>query len=347
MNLAIEQLKAISVHRVGNRYREEPLVLSQMPSQVSEDVLEQELLSYFLGHFEQALHYHFSGSLSGPDMNTVFSAAAEIFERPEDLHRVSVDLARRLHELSDHQAIKSGDFYVALISDVMIEDEVTEALAIFKAESRDRFLSLAKENGTYQISMGEGTFTGKVDKGCLIYNTDREQGYHVRAIDSNRGPSPAQYWIHEFLGLQQRVDSYYHTQHVMDLTQDFIKSRLPREVPLEKVDQADLLNRSLDYFKGRSQYDEQEFADEVFQDVEIADAFGEFRDDYRARNQLQIEPGFDLHGDAVKKQASGFRSVLKLDRNFHIYIHGDRRLIEKGVDEHGRKFYRIFYQEES
>ena len=49
----------------------------------------------------------------------------------------------------------------------------------------------------------------------------------------------------------------------------------------------------------------------------------------------------------MKKQAKIFKSVLKLDNNFHIYIHGKRELIEQGVDPNGRKFYKIYYEEES
>ena len=50
----------------------------------------------------------------------------------------------------------------------------------------------------------------------------------------------------------------------------------------------------------------------------------------------------------MKRQARVFKSVLKLDKNFHIYIHGDRDRIERGVDERtGRKFYKIYYDEES
>ena len=49
----------------------------------------------------------------------------------------------------------------------------------------------------------------------------------------------------------------------------------------------------------------------------------------------------------MKKQARAFKSVLKLDKNFHIYIHGDRNMIEQGIDNDGRKFYKIYYQEEN
>jgi len=33
-------------------------------------------------------------------------------------------------------------------------------------------------------------------------------------------------------------------------------------------------------------------------------------------------------------------------KNFHIYIHGRRDLIEKGTDESGKKFYKIYFEEE-
>jgi predicted transcriptional regulator len=36
-----------------------------------------------------------------------------------------------------------------------------------------------------------------------------------------------------------------------------------------------------------------------------------------------------------------------IDKNFHIYVHGNRNLIEQGIDETGRKFYKIYYQEEN
>ena len=39
--------------------------------------------------------------------------------------------------------------------------------------------------------------------------------------------------------------------------------------------------------------------------------------------------------------------MLKLDKNFHIYIHGDKDLIEKGYDQTtGKKYYKIYYDEE-
>jgi hypothetical protein len=39
------------------------------------------------------------------------------------------------------------------------------------------------------------------------------------------------------------------------------------------------------------------------------------------------------------------KSVIKLDKNVHIYIHGNRDVVEQGEDGKG-KYYKIYYKEE-
>ena len=60
---------------------------------------------------------------------------------------------------------------------------------------------------------------------------------------------------------------------------------------------------------------------------------------------IRIEDEFGISDSAVKKQARSYKSVIKLDRNFHIYVHGNRNLLEQGEDEKG-KFYKVYYEEE-
>ena len=63
---------------------------------------------------------------------------------------------------------------------------------------------------------------------------------------------------------------------------------------------------------------------------------------------VPLSGGFEISGQAVKKQNSSYKTVLKLDKNFHVYIHGDRQLIEQGFDESkGMKYYTLFFKEES
>ena len=57
---------------------------------------------------------------------------------------------------------------------------------------------------------------------------------------------------------------------------------------------------------------------------------------------------FDISSSAVKRQSRGLKSVIKLDKNFHIYVHGDRQRIQRGFDEaSGLHYYQLFFDDEA
>jgi hypothetical protein len=132
----------------------------------------------------------------------------------------------------------------------------------------------------------------------------------------------------------------------LSLTKQFITSELDKEGVVDKKEQIELLNKSLDYFRAKESFDIEEFQTEVFADDNVIGSFRDFGSRYIQSNDFDIASNFDISLDAVKKQTRIFKSVVKLDKNFHIYIHGRTDLIEKGVDEQGRKFYKIYYQDE-
>jgi hypothetical protein len=48
--------------------------------------------------------------------------------------------------------------------------------------------------------------------------------------------------------------------------------------------------------------------------------------------------------DLICKITGLSKQVVKLDKNFHIYIHGDKKNIEEGSDDKG-KFIKLYYNE--
>jgi len=116
---------------------------------------------------------------------------------------------------------------------------------------------------------------------------------------------------------------------------------------MSKAHKIDLLNRSVDYFKKHDQFDKEEFEQDVLFHPNVIESFQKFDRNYRRENELELADNFDISAQAVKQQAKAFKSVLKLDKNFHIYIHGNRELIEQGIDENGRKYYKIYYEREA
>ena len=132
------------------------------------------------------------------------------------------------------------------------------------------------------------------------------------------------------------------------MTKSYITEQMPEEFEVSKTDQIDLLNKSINYFKEAETFDKGEFELSVFgQEEEAINSFRYFDQQYQEEMDLDLSDQFKIAANSVKKQARIFKSVLKLDKNFHVYIHGNRELIERGQDSDGRKYYKIYYQNES
>ena len=109
-----------------------------------------------------------------------------------------------------------------------------------------------------------------------------------------------------------------------------------------------MLFRSVAFFKENNEFSFDDFANQVIGQPEVIQSFRDFREDYQDDRDVKIEEHFEISAPAVKKQAKIFKSVIKLDKNFHIYVHGNRQLIEKGYDDdRDMNYYRIFFKEEA
>ncbi|MFR4850612.1 MAG: nucleoid-associated protein, partial [Alistipes finegoldii] len=105
------------------------------------------------------------------------------------------------------------------------------------------------------------------------------------------------------------------------------------------------LNETMKYFKEQDSFSLDEFSEKVILQPEVMESFSRYKQEYEQDRDIRIEDEFAISDLAVKKQARSYKSVIKLDRNFHIYVHGNRSLLEQGEDEKG-KFYKVYYEEE-
>ena len=280
-------------------------------------------------------------------LNEVFSYVSEVFSNPETIKNQSVNLAKHLYNKSVHPMIKGGEFYVIYFRECVFQNETIDAIGLFKSENKDIFLEVERVEEGFEIGSRKGININKLDKGCLIFNTEKENGYIVSIIDNTNKGSEAQYWKDQFLGVQVLNNEYHQTNQFLGITKQFVTKQLDEVFEVSKADKIDLLNRSVDYFKSHDQFDKEEFEAEVFVDKNLIQSFQQFDETYRKENEVELSDNFVISEQAVKKQARVFKNVLKLDKNFHIYIHGNREMIEQGVDENGRKFYKIYYNEET
>ena len=336
-------ISALALHYVGNLANEEPFVLSRKLFAL-DDEMNAVMTDWFLGAFKSGERYRFHDSID-LNMNRVYKIVCDIFDNPDMLYDFSVDLATFLHENCVHPKIKGGDFYVVRFEGQSVGAEKCGAIGLFKIENKDTFLTVEPDADGFDISQVQGVSLKKMDKGCLIFNYERESGYYVSVVD-NTNRSEAAYWIDDFLHLERRQDAYFQTENAMAMCRSYLAEQLPVDFQVSRADQVDMLNRSVNYFKKEPKFELDSFEKQVMEQPELIEKFNEYRSNYQNERNLVLEDGFEMNEAAVKKQTRAFKSVIKLDKNFHIYIHGNRNLVEQGEDSHG-KFYKLYYMEES
>jgi len=203
-------------------------------------------------------------------------------------------------------------------------------------------------NDGFSIESEAGTNIHKLDKGCLIFNTEREKGYLVSVVDNLNKGAEAQYWIDHFLHVQPRNDEYYQTKNLLNLCKSFVVEKFPEQFDVSKADQAEMLNKSVKFFRENDNFDLDDFAGEVMQAPEMISSFKSYKTEFEVEHNMKLNDNFDISNTAVKKQSKFFKSVIKLDKNFHIYVHGDHQQIVKGFDQaSGMNYYQLFFKEES
>ena len=342
----IETISTLAIHNVGNKSNEDGIFLSKKVTDVN-SALNKTLVSYFTSSFKSQEYFNLHHSSGDLNLNEVFTFVSDIFDNPDSFHTKSVFLAKHLYDVSTHPKIKGGEFYVVLFKECMVEGETTNAVGLFKSENKDTFLKVQPVADIYEIESEKGININKLDKGCIIFNRERENGYTAVVVDNSNRGDEAIYWIDHFLKLTQRKDDYSHTQNTLSLCKNFITEELSQEREFTKADEADMLNRSINFFKEKDSFDFKEFAHEVIEEPGLINRFKKYKSDFEQGADIDIADTFTISNFAVKKQARIFKSVLKLDKNFHVYIHGNRDFIERGVDDDGRKYYKLYYKDEN
>jgi hypothetical protein len=342
-NIKIGKIEKIIVHFVGNKNNGEGVRMSNSLSNIENN--EEDIIHLISNSFksEELFQFYFIPELK---LNPVYQFIISIFQAKESFISQSQNCARHLYDQSTHPKIKGGEFYTVYFKDCIIDGETVDAVGLFKSENKDTFLKVFPSGDGFEIESEKGININKLDKGCLIFNIERENGYVVAVVDNTNKGVEAQYWIDDFLHVRQRKDEYYNTQNILSLCKNFVKNELPQHFDVSGADQGDLLNKTVKFFKGRDNFNIEEFAHEVIGQPEVIEKFNQYKSAYAKERELEIADNFTISDSAVKKQSRILKSVIKLDKNFDIHIHGNRDLIEQGSDGKG-KFYKIYYKEEN
>ncbi|MBC7450543.1 MAG: nucleoid-associated protein, partial [Cytophagales bacterium] len=317
MNIELANFEKIYTHYVGNKSDEEGITISKTPLQLQDESIKELLLNYFLQPFKNKEYNHFHHE-SDINLNELFTYCSNIFADPSSLYLQGINIAKHLYEQSKHPMIKGGELYVVHFDDCVIDGENTDAIGLFKSETKETFLKIFPQGDGYEALSDKGIDIRKLDKGCIIVNTEKENGYKVCVVDNTNKSSEAQYWKDDFLKIISRNDSFHYTQNIMSMCKSFVTDKMPEDFDVSKTDQIDLLNRSANFFKKNESFDMKQFTSEVIQQEELIDSFREYKTKFQEENDMPMVDEFEISNSAVKKYSKVFKSVLKLDKNFHI-----------------------------
>lgn len=337
-----EETFDLVIHRVGNKAMDEGVHLSKTMTFYPPE-LNETLCNYFLKNFKT--EEYFSFYLEDDEENRAYEIVKKIFADPTQILTESQNLANHLYDNSFNPKVKTGEFMVTFFHDAIVEGTTTKAIGLFKSENKEKVLKIMPTQDSYDVKTEEGINLSKIEKGCVIFNVEEEDGYIVMCIDNGKGDE-MRYWSDGFLNLIQRKDEFFETESSMNLCKTYVLEKLPEDFQVQKVDQVDILNKSIEYFKENEKMDWDEFKDKVLIDDSLKQSFDDYKAQYEEDYQVELGDNFEIKKNAIKKQARFFKSIIKLDKNFHIYVHGNRKMIEQGVDEEGKKYYKLYYDSE-
>lgn len=339
MTVKIGNISAAIIQRVGNKTAGDGIAFSSELSPM--DNVEEYILKLIDKSFKYDDLRQFT-AIDSLEFNPVHRFVSKIFEDNSCIVEQANNLARHLYEQSTHPNIKIGEFSVIIFHNNQFNENAVDAIGLFKSENRETILKILVESNSLHMTPEQGISLRKLDKGCIIFNQDKDNGYKIAVVDNTNSGNDTQYWVDDFLNIRQCQDEYHNTQNAINLAKNFIKE-LPEE--FNAVEKADLVNKTAKFFKEKESFDMEEFTNEVIEQPEVIDSFNRYKDNYAKERDLQFVSSFAISDSAVKKGTRALKSVIKLDKNFQIYINGDKGKIENGEDEKG-KYYKVYYEQE-
>lgn len=334
-------IEALIMHRIGNKGMDEGYTISDKCIHLDSQ-LAMLLTKYFIGPFISGEFYNLYHEVS-LELNEIYNYATKIFNDFSLFHEQSINIAKHLYNESSHPKIKTGELYIAYFHDCIVDGINMDAIGIFKSENKDTFLKVLQTDEGFDIATESGININKLDKGCLIFNTEKENGYLVAIVDNTNKGSEAKYWTEDFLHVRPRKDSFNQTQNMLSLCKSFV-SQLPSDNG--KIEKATYMNRSVEALKEES-VNINTFAEQVFETPELVSEFKQYKETYQKERDIEIDDTFETASTAIKRRATGTMTTIKLDKNFDINIHGGEQYIVRGYDEErGMYYYQLFFKEE-
>ena len=335
------------IHKVGNKFNSTKNAFSEKPVNFDEESYEL-MLSFLLRPFSSVVQSHRFNHHANINLNEINSYTSQIFNDDEAFIETSKHIVTHLYEQSSSAQIKTGDVLVVLFDGIEYKEMTTNAIGIFKIESKVNFFQTYLENNSYDVLVQNGISSKKVDKGCLILNQSDTEGRIVLSVDNNN--YDAHYWIHQFLNIKYADDANSHTQQYLELCKEFSADILKPTYGAQEHNT--FLAKTIDFFKEHETVNVENFKDDIFEDDKYMRLFDDYKKEFEGSKNLVIRNHFDVSEAVLNKEKKKIKTDIKLDTNIQIKLDIDApdasaEYLERGYDEQKKMhFYKVYFNTE-
>lgn len=332
----IGNIKAAVVQRVGNKSNEDGVSFSNDVCQM--DGVEEPFLKLINASFkfDDWKQFYYIDDL---ELNPTYRFVTKIFDDESCIVQQANNLARHLYEQSIHPNIKIGEFYVVLLDNCEVDDEPAQAIGLFKSEVREAVLTVKMEKNRLVLSSETGMSLKKLEKGCIVFNVDKDNGYKVAVVDNTGSNTDAHYWVDNFLHVRNCNDDYHETERLMEMCAGFVQ--LLKEE--SEVDSAFTAKKTSEILKTNETLQMDDLADMICQNEEQKQAFESYRQSYEEEYGDFAEE-INVVKKAISRKPVSRMNVLKLGNDFEVKVLNPDAEIESGKDEvSGKRYYTLYY----
>jgi hypothetical protein len=318
----------------GEHLPSDPAILQEI-----DDWTGQLFNYYFLSHFSDSI----KGNLDVNHQNyDTLKEKLDLFFEDGELTSIHSRLVEKWQEatgLGDEDAL----WFTVHWEQFSIEDYHGPAIGFYFGREKGNFLGFS--NG--EPAVFQGLPMKKPEYGCLIL-PDPTDGFQVYILEPGKAEGVGTSWSNFLFPFFQYADDAFHARQFFKMVKNFSEDVLIKEQNQPKEKQIAFLSESLDFASENKGVNLNSFKNEVIKEASIKDAFEDYQQKYSEGRRWNPPDQFAMT-EKVQDQAKKFvRSVIKLDKNFHLYVHGRRDRIEQGYDEEKRmNFYKLWYESET
>lgn len=337
----------MTLARIGSPSQNQPLQTSRELCRFEEgdaEILTACFLKPFRALDPFRLHHH-----ADVAKNELYGYACAVFDDNETFLGNGAHIAQLLHAKSHHPNIKPGDLCISLLEDLIVEGERVQGLCVIKSETTAPFLQIVAVDGDLRLTTQQGIYPDKMDKGCLILNRRRADGFVVLLYD--KSGTGAHFWTRDFIHAVPVKSDDYLTRRYTELAVAFAEKGLPEEAPQPK--RLEVAKSAIDYIAQAESFDLAEFRERALGQPDLMERFDSFKSDYEEERGVELDEKFAVSKPEAKKAKKRLKSRLKLDVGVDLkfssgFIEQADRFLERGFDEEKHMQYlKVYYHRET